>query len=157
MNTAAPHVNKKILMPVLLLGSFLSILNQTILNVALPDLMKEFAISATTVQWLITGFMLVNGILVPITAFLMQRFTTRQLFISSMLLLLAGTFINAVAPSFPFLLTGRLIQAAGAGIIMPLLMMVVMVVFPKEGRGAAMGLIGLAMIVAPAIARPWLA
>ena len=116
MDTAAPHVNKKILMPVLLLGSFLSILNQTILNVALPDLMKEFAISATTVQWLITGFMLVNGILVPITAFLMQRFTTRQLFISSMLLLLAGTFINAVAPSFPLLLTGRLIQAAGAGI-----------------------------------------
>lgn len=151
MNTATPNVNKKILMPVLLLGSFLSILNQTILNVALPDLMKEFAISATTVQWLITGFMLVNGILVPITAFLMQRFTTRQLFISSMLLLLAGTFISAVAPSFPFLLTGRLIQAAGAGIIMPLLMMVVMVIFPKEGRGAAMGLIGLAMIVAPAI------
>ncbi|MNM62119.1 Multidrug export protein EmrB [compost metagenome] len=151
MNPSTPQVNKKILMPVLLLGSFLSILNQTILNVALPDLMKEFAITATTVQWLITGFMLVNGILVPVTAFLMQRFTTRQLFICSMLLLLVGTFINAIAPSFPFLLTGRLIQAAGAGIIMPLLMMVVLVVFPKEGRGAAMGLIGLAMIVAPAI------
>lgn len=151
MNTSTPQVNKKILMPVLLLGSFLSILNQTVLNVALPDLMKEFAITATTVQWLITGFMLVNGILVPVTAFLMQRFTTRQLFVSSMLLLLVGTFINAIAPSFPLLLTGRLIQAAGAGIIMPLLMMVVLVVFPKEGRGAAMGLIGLAMIVAPAI------
>ncbi|MGG6313683.1 DHA2 family efflux MFS transporter permease subunit [Paenibacillus macerans] len=151
MDTSPPRINKKILMPVLLLGSFLSILNQTILNVALPDLMKEFAITATTVQWLITGFMLVNGILVPVTAFLMQRFSTRQLFISSMVLLLVGTFINAIAPSFAFLLTGRLIQAAGAGIIMPLLMMVVLVVFPKEGRGAAMGLIGLAMIVAPAI------
>lgn len=144
-------INKKILMPVMLLGSFLSILNQTILNVALPDLMTEFDIHATTVQWLITGFMLVNGILVPVTAFLMKRFTTRQLFLSSMGLLFVGTFISAIAPGFEFLLIGRLIQAAGAGIIMPLLMTVVLVVYPKEGRGAAMGFIGLAMIFAPAI------
>ncbi|WP_188454872.1 DHA2 family efflux MFS transporter permease subunit [Virgibacillus oceani] len=144
-------INKKILMPVMLLGSFLSILNQTILNVALPDLMNEFEIGATTVQWLITGFMLVNGILVPVTAFLMKRFTTRQLFLSSMAFLFAGTFISAIAPGFEFLLVGRLIQAAGAGIIMPLLMTVVFVVYPKEGRGTAMGFIGLAMIVAPAI------
>ncbi|WP_379128860.1 DHA2 family efflux MFS transporter permease subunit [Paenibacillus sp. sgz500958] len=145
------QVKKGILLFVLLLGSFLSVLNQTILNVALPELMKQFEISATTVQWLSTGFMLVNGILIPVTAFLMKRFSTRQLFISSMALLLLGTFINIVAPSFPVLLTGRLIQAAGAGIIMPLLMMVVLVVFPAEGRGTAMGLIGLVMIFAPAI------
>lgn len=144
-------INKKILMPVMLLGTFLSILNQTILNVALPDLMTEFDIGPTTVQWLITGFMLVNGILVPVTAFLMKRFTTRQLFLSSMGLLLVGTFISAVAPGFEWLLIGRLIQAAGAGIIMPLLMMVVLVVYPKEGRGQAMGFIGLAIIFAPAI------
>lgn len=136
---------------VLLLGSFLSILNQTILNVALPDLMNQFDVSATTIQWLSTGFMLVNGILIPVTAFLMKRFSTRQLFIASMLLLFIGTLINATAPSFGFLLTGRLIQAAGAGIIMPLLMTVVLVVFPAEGRGTAMGMIGLAMIFAPAI------
>jgi EmrB/QacA subfamily drug resistance transporter len=144
-------INRKILIPVMLLGSFLSILNQTILNVALPDLMTEFDIGPTTVQWLITGFMLVNGILVPVTAFLMKRFTTRQLFLSSMLLLFAGTLVSAAAPGFEFLLIGRLIQAAGAGIIMPLLMTVVLVVYPKEGRGAAMGFIGLAMIFAPAI------
>ncbi|WP_090633176.1 DHA2 family efflux MFS transporter permease subunit [Neobacillus massiliamazoniensis] len=151
MNQPNAQAKKGILLFVLLLGSFLSILNQTILNVALPDLMKEFEVSASTIQWLSTGFMLVNGILVPVTAFLMKRFTTRQLFICSMFLLLVGTFINAIAPSFALLLTGRLIQAAGAGIIMPLLMMVVLVVFPEENRGTAMGMIGLAMIFAPAI------
>ncbi|CAH2717064.1 Multidrug export protein EmrB [Neobacillus rhizosphaerae] len=151
MDQPNKQVKKGILLFVLLLGSFLSVLNQTILNVALPDLMKQFEVSAATVQWLSTGFMLVNGILIPVTAFLMKRFSTRQLFISSMVLLLVGTFINAIAPSFAFLLTGRLIQAAGAGIIMPLLMMVVLVVFPEENRGTAMGLIGLVMIFAPAI------
>lgn len=144
-------IQKGVLLFILLLGSFLSVLNQTILNVVLPDLMKEFEVSATTIQWLATGFMLVNGILIPVTAFLMQRFTTRQLFISSMVLLLVGTFINAIAPNFTILLTGRLIQAAGAGIIMPLLMMVTLVVFPEEKRGTAMGMLGLVMIFAPAI------
>lgn len=145
------QVKKGVLLFILLIGSFVSVLNQTILNVALPDLMKQFDLQATTVQWLSTGFMLVNGILIPVTAYLMKRFTTRQLFMSSMLLLFVGTLINALAPSFPFLLTGRLIQAAGAGIIMPLLMTVVLVIFPKESRGTAMGLIGLVMIFAPAI------
>ena len=145
-------VNTGVLLFILILGAFLSLLNQTILNVALPDLMKQFEVSATTVQWLSTGFMLVNGIIVPATAYFMKRFTTRQLFISSMVLLLVGTFIDAIAPNFIFLLAGRLIQAAGAGIIMPLLMVVILSIFPEDGRGTAMGMIGLVMIVAPAIA-----
>ncbi|MGG0718204.1 DHA2 family efflux MFS transporter permease subunit [Robertmurraya massiliosenegalensis] len=151
MEQPRKELNRGILLFVILLGAFLSVLNQTILNVALPDLMVQFEVSPTTVQWLATGFMLVNGILIPVTAFLMKRFTTRQLFIASMLFLLIGTFLNAVAPNFAILLTGRLVQAAGAGIIMPLLMMVVLVVFPENGRGTAMGLIGLVMIFAPAI------
>lgn len=151
MNSPHQQVKKGLLLFVLLLGSFLSVLNQTILNVALPDLMKQFEISATTVQWLSTGFMLVNGILIPVTAFLMKRFSTRQLFIASMILLLIGTLINAIAPSFAFLFTGRLIQAAGAAIVMPLLMTVVLVIFPAEERGTAMGMLGLVMIFAPAI------
>ncbi len=145
-------INKKVLMTVLIIGCFLSTLNQTLLNVALSSLMEVFHVSASTIQWLTTGFMLVNGILVPITAFLMRRFSTRQLFISSMVLLLIGTILCAVAPSFFILLMGRMIQAAGAGIIMPLMMSIVMVVYPVESRGSAMGLIGLAMIFAPAIA-----
>ena len=152
MNQSNQQMNQGILLFILILGAFLSLLNQTILNVALPDLMKQFEVSTTTIQWLSTGFMLVNGIIVPATAYFMIRFTTRQLFISSMILLLLGTFINAVAPNFAFLLTGRLIQAAGAGIIMPLLMVVIFSIFPRDGRGTAMGMIGLVMIVAPAIA-----
>ncbi|WP_371371039.1 DHA2 family efflux MFS transporter permease subunit [Sporomusa aerivorans] len=152
MSQPNQQVKTGVLLFILILGAFLSLLNQTILNVALPDLMKQFEISATNVQWLSTGFMLVNGIIVPATAYFMKRFTTRQLFISSMVLLLVGTFINAIAPNFAFLLTGRLIQAAGTGIIMPLLMVVILAIFPEDGRGTAMGMIGLVMIVAPAIA-----
>lgn len=145
-------INKNILLTVLILGCFLSTLNQTLLNVALSKFMDIFSVEATTVQWLTTGFMLVNGILIPITAYLMKRFTTRQLFISSMLFLLIGSVLCAAAPNFGILLTGRMVQAVGAGIIMPLMMSVVMFIFPLEKRGSAMGLIGLAIIFAPAIA-----
>src|SRR6185437_9622943 len=100
-------INKKVLLTVLILGCFLSTLNQTLLNVALSNLMDVFTVSPTTVQWLSTGFMLVNGVLVPITAYLMKRFSTRQLFISSMLFLLIGSILCAVAPNFAILLSGR--------------------------------------------------
>lgn len=113
--------------------------------------MDVFHVTATTVEWISTGFMLVNGILIPITAYLMKRFTTRQLFLSAMLFLLIGSIICAVAPNFSVLLAGRMIQAAGAGIIMPLMMSVVLTIFPVEKRGSAMGLLGLAIIFAPAI------
>jgi EmrB/QacA subfamily drug resistance transporter len=114
--------------------------------------MNVFSVSTTTVQWIFTGFMLVNGVLVPITAYLMKRFSTRQLFISSMLFLLIGSILCAAAQNFAILLIGRMIQAVGAGIIMPLLMSVVMFIYPQEKRGAMMGYIGLAIIFAPAIA-----
>ncbi|WP_423753696.1 DHA2 family efflux MFS transporter permease subunit [Bacillus cereus] len=136
---------------VMIIGAFLATFNQTIMSVAIPELMKDFDINASTAQWLTTGYMLVNGVLIPITAFLMQRFTTRQLFQSSMIIFLVGTIVSAVAANFPVLLTGRLIQAAGAGIIMPLLMNVVLAIFPAEKRGSAMGMVGLAIIFAPAI------
>ncbi|KAA1187221.1 DHA2 family efflux MFS transporter permease subunit [Paenibacillus sp. B2(2019)] len=144
-------INKGILLTILIFGCFLSTLNQTLLNVALSSLMDVFDVTATTVQWISTGFMLVNGILIPITAYLMKRFTTRQLFLSAMSFLLIGSIICAAAPSFSLLLVGRMIQAAGAGIIMPLMMSVVLAIFPVEKRGSAMGLLGLAMIFAPAI------
>ena len=146
------EIKKGILLTVLIVGCFLSTLNQTLLNVALSSLKDVFQIEATTVQWLATGFMLVNGVLVPITAYLMRRFTTRQLFISAMLFLLVGSIICAAAPVFGVLLAGRMIQAVGAGILMPLMMGVVLAVFPVEKRGSAMGFLGLAMIFAPAIA-----
>ncbi|WP_042351380.1 DHA2 family efflux MFS transporter permease subunit [Bacillus massiliigorillae] len=144
--------NKKILLIVLIAGCFLSTLNQTLLNVALSSFMDVFDVTPATVQWVSTGFMLVNGVLVPITAFLMKRFTTRQLFISSMFFLLIGSVMCASAMNFSILLAGRMIQAAGAGIIMPLMMTVILYLYPVEKRGSVMGTIGFAIIFAPAIA-----
>ena len=144
-------IKKGPLLFVMILGAFIAVLNQTIMGVALPELMVSFNVAASTAQWLTTGYMLVNGVLIPITAFLMQRFTTRELFQSSMFIFLGGTIVSAVAPSFDVLLAGRLIQAAGAGIIMPLLMNVILTIYPPEKRGAAMGMVGFAIIFAPAI------
>ncbi|MDQ8734581.1 DHA2 family efflux MFS transporter permease subunit [Paenibacillus sp. LHD-38] len=144
-------VKKGPILFIMILGAFLATLNQTVMSVAVPELMIDFNISAATAQWLTTGYMLVNGVLIPITAYLMQRFTTRELFQTSMFIFLVGTIVSAVATSFPVLLTGRLIQAAGAGIIMPLLMHVILTLFPPNKRGAAMGMVGFAIIFAPAI------
>lgn len=146
-----PSISKGPILFVMILGAFLATLNQTIMSVATPELMQDFNITAATAQWLTTGYMLVNGVLIPITAYLMQRFTTRELFQASMFIFFAGTLVSALAGSFPVLLTGRMIQAAGAGIIMPLLTQVILTLFPREKRGAAMGMVGLAIIFAPAI------
>lgn len=144
-------IKKGPIMFIMILGAFLATLNQTLMSVATPELMVEFKITAATAQWLTTGYMLVNGVLIPITAYFMQRFTTRQLFQASMFIFLAGTIVSAIATGFPLLLTGRMIQAAGAGIIMPLLTNVILTIFPPNKRGAAMGMVGLAIIFAPAI------
>lgn len=143
---------KRLLLIIMITGTFFSTLNQTLLNVALSDLMVIFEVNTSTIQWLATGFMLVNGVLVPVTAYLMKRFSTRQLFISSLLFLLIGSIIAACANNFSVLLTGRMIQAVGAGIIIPLMMTVIVYLYPAEKRGAVMGNIGFAIIFAPAIA-----
>ncbi|MFC4307258.1 DHA2 family efflux MFS transporter permease subunit [Cohnella boryungensis] len=135
----------------LLIGAFVAILAQTLLNVALPKMMIDLGISANTIQWLSTGYLLVNGVLIPVSAYLIDRFTTRQLFGTSVGLFTLGTIICAVAPNFEVLLIGRLIQAAGAGILMPLMSFIFLTIFPIEERGKAMGMMGLAMIFAPAV------
>lgn len=144
-------VKKGPLLFIMILGAFITVLNQTIMSVAIPELITAFNIAATTAQWLTTGYMLVNGVFIPLTAYLMQRFTTRELFLSAMLAFLVGSILSSVAPGFELLLIGRLVQAAGAGIIMPLLMNVVLAIFPEEKRGGAMGIIGVAIIFAPAV------
>ncbi|CAM3045927.1 DHA2 family efflux MFS transporter permease subunit [Sporolactobacillus spathodeae] len=150
-NVTSPKINLLSVMLVLLLGAFIALLNQTLMNVALPKMMTAFNISTSTAQWITTGYMLVNGVLIPVTAFLMETFTTRRLFLSAMGLFTAGTLICAIAPGFTFLMIGRVVQASGAGIIMPLMTNVFLTVFPPEKRGGAMGMMGLAMIFAPAI------
>lgn len=136
---------------VMLMGAFVTILNQTLMNVALPSIMNEFKITASQGQWLSTGFMLVNGVMIPMTAFLIERFTTRQLYLFAMIAFAIGTTIGGFATSYPILIVGRMVQAVGAGVVMPLLTVVILNLFPPNRRGKAMGLIGLAMNFAPAI------
>jgi EmrB/QacA subfamily drug resistance transporter len=143
------HVGRTL--TVLMAGAFVAILNQTLMNVALPHMMNDLNVSATTIQWLSTAYMLVNGVLIPISAFLMERFGIRLLFIFAMSAFTAGSVICALSPGFTLLLLGRVVQASGAGIIMPLLMNVFLILFPPERRGAAMGLMGVVIIFAPAV------
>lgn len=136
---------------ILMIGAFISFLNNTFLNVALNSIMKDLHVNMATVQWLTTGFMLINGIMIPATAFLIQRFSVRRLFLSAVGLFTIGTVLAAIAPEFPILLIGRMIQASGSSILMPLLMNVMLVSFPVSKRGTAMGTLGLILLFAPAI------
>lgn len=137
---------------ILFTGAFVAIFNQTLLNIALPSIMIDLNIKdASIVQWLVTGYMLVNGILIPASAYFIQRYSNRSIFILAMSLFVLGTIIAGLAPTFGVLLGARMVQAAGAALMMPLLMNVMLVAFPVEKRGAAMGIFGLVMIVAPAI------
>lgn len=135
---------------VVIAGAFLAILNQTVLAPALPGLMETFQVNAGTAQWVTSIYMLVNGIMVPISAYLIDRFPTRKLFFASMGVFIAGTVLCAMAPNFELLIAGRILQAAGAGVQMPLVAVVPMLIFPPEKRGTAMGMAGIVMSVAPA-------
>jgi EmrB/QacA subfamily drug resistance transporter len=136
---------------VIVMGSFVTILNQTLMSTALPSIMKEFSITTTQGQWLTTAYMLINGIMIPISAYLVGRFTTRQLYLFAMLFFSLGTFVAAISTQYWMLIGGRMIQAVGAGIVLPLQMIVILYMYPIEKRGYAMGIIGLAMNFAPAI------
>jgi len=149
--TQTSNLKRGPIVAALIIAAFVAILAQTLLNVALPKMMEDLGIGANTIQWLSTGYLLVNGVLIPVSAYLIDRFTTRQLFMTSVGLFTVGTIICAVAPNFELLLTGRLIQAAGAGILMPLMSVIFLTIFPIEERGKAMGMMGLAMIFAPAV------
>lgn len=145
------QINKLPIVAVLLAGAFLAILNQTLLATAIPHIMRDLNLTENTAQWLTTIFMLVNGIMIPITAFLTETFTARRLFLTAMSIFAVGTLFCALAPNFPLLMVGRVVQAAGAGIMMPLMMTIFLLIFPIERRGAAMGTVGLVISFAPAI------
>ena len=141
----------KTALAVLVAGATIMILNETSLSVALPAIMAEYGVPATTVQWLLTGFMLTMAVVIPATGFAIERFTTRQVFITACLLFLAGTVIAAIAPAFIILFVGRVIQAAGTALVIPLLMTVAMTLVPRQRRGAVMGIISIVISVAPAL------
>ncbi|MGL5616397.1 MAG: MDR family MFS transporter [Sarcina sp.] len=147
----AKSYNSIVIAGVFVIAAFVAFLNSTFMNVALPDIMRDLHISVSTAQWLSTGYMLVLGIMIPCTAFLIDRFKTKTLFFMSMGLFTIGTLIGCFATNFDTLLAARLIQAAGAGVIMPLMQTVFLIIFPIEKRGLAMGVMGIVIAFAPAI------
>lgn len=143
--------NPKWMAAILMIGSFIGLFGETALNMALTNIMEDFSISAGSAQWLTTGYLLVLAILVPLSAYLVRWFTTRQLIVGALIVSTMGALLAAVAPSFTVLLIGRLIQAIGTGIFLPLMFSVVMMIFPIQKRGAVMGIVGLVITAGPAL------
>ncbi|MCZ8534865.1 DHA2 family efflux MFS transporter permease subunit [Psychrobacillus psychrodurans] len=142
--------NTKAILASLLIVGFVGMFSETALNIAMVNLMDVFQISAATAQWLTTGFLLTLGILMPISGLLLQMFTTRQMFIGALISLITGTLIAALAVNFEMLMIARVLQAAGMGLLLPLMFNTILVIYPPEKRGAAMGFVGLVIMFAPA-------
>ena len=135
----------------LLVAAFVAILNETTMGIAIPHLNADLGLPPEVGQWLTSAFMLSMAVVIPTTGFLLQRFTTRQVFLCAITAFTMGTVLCLVAPGFPVLLTGRVVQAVGTGIMMPLLMTTMMNVAPAHSRGRMMGRVGLVISLAPAI------
>jgi len=141
----------KITIGVMIFGAFLSVLNQTQMNPALPAIMEDLNVSANTVQWLVSGFTLINAITVAISAFLMDKFKSKLLFLGAFALFVIGSLLAAWGPTFIVLLIGRFLQAICAGIMIPLSMTTLLLLFPLARRGFAMGLFSFVIMFGPAI------
>lgn len=153
MESSLNMTNKRrvIVMLPLLFGGFMAILNETILNTALPQLMTSLKVSMTTIQWLSTGYMLVIGISVPVAAFLIKTFSARNLFVTAMSVFCVGTVFCGFATSFSELLLFRILQGAGTGMLLPIMMNTIVEIFPQEKRGTAIGLCMMVIVAAPGI------
>ncbi|GAA3433936.1 DHA2 family efflux MFS transporter permease subunit [Kutzneria kofuensis] len=149
-DTGAP-ARSWLLIGILVMSAFVMILNETILSVALRDLTIDLRIPTTTAQWLTSGFLLTMAVVIPTTGFMLERLTPRQVFLVSLAAFSLGTLLCAVAQGFPMLLIGRVVQACGTAVMLPLLMTTVMKLVPAERRGATMGTITIVIAVAPAI------
>lgn len=136
---------------VLLVGTFVVVLNQTLLSPALASIMRDLAIDAPTVQWVMSIYSLVEAVVIPLSAYLIGRFSTRQLFVTGLVIFTAGSLLCGLSPDFIFLLLGRVCQAIAAGVFMPMIFTVLLLIFPREKRGSAMGLVSLVIGFAPAV------
>lgn len=136
---------------IIIVGTFLSTLSQTVLTAALPSIMKDFNIDANLGQWLTTAYLVVLGITIPVTAYLINRFKTRNLFFTAMGLFLIGCIISIFANNFSIMIISRVIQAIGAGVLTQLVQIIMLKLYPVEERGVAMGIVGLAIGFAPAV------
>ena len=141
----------KLVVYLLMASAFVTFLNETILSVALPTIMESLHITAATGQWLSTAYMLTMAIIIPMSGWILHRFSTRAVFLTAMSLFAAGTLISALAPSFAVLLIGRVVQAAGTGVMSPLFMTAIMTLVPPQHRGRIMGNVAVVMSLAPAV------
>ncbi|MNS69937.1 putative transport protein HsrA [compost metagenome] len=148
---AATEKRNRLVISLLLVSAFVVILNETIMGVAIPHLMRDLNASASAAQWLTTAFLLTMAIVIPITGLLLQRFNTRPVFIAAMTMFSLGTLVSALSPGLGMLIVGRVVQAVGTAIMMPLLMTTIMNLVPPETRGRTMGNISIVISVAPAI------
>ncbi|TCP57898.1 DHA2 family lincomycin resistance protein-like MFS transporter [Tumebacillus sp. BK434] len=149
METEKQYNTRAILASLLICG-FVGFFSETALNVAITNLMDVFQIEAATAQWLTTGFLLTLGILMPVSGLLLQRFSTRQLFTGSLVSMIVGTLVAALAVNFEMLMVARVLQAIGMGLLLPLMFNTILVIYPLEKRGEAMGFVGLVIMFAPA-------
>jgi len=147
--STTPEQNRVIWL--LLAAAFVAILNETTMGVAIPHLIGDLGISALQAQWLTTAFMLTMAVVIPVTGFLLQRFTMRAMFVAAMSLFSLGTLVAVVSPGFEMLVVARVVQASGTAIMLPLLMTTIMTVVPPHARGRMMGRVSLVMALAPAI------
>ncbi|MDR1782329.1 MAG: DHA2 family efflux MFS transporter permease subunit [Bacilli bacterium] len=140
------------MLSIVMIGMIIMLSNNSIINMLIPTIVRDLKINLSTAQWLSTGFILVCGVLVPLSAYLVRRFTYKQLFHCSLVIFIVGSFICGLSTSFSFLFIGRIIQSIGTGISMPLALNIITDVFPISKRGTVMGIYGLGLILAPAVA-----
>ncbi len=143
--------NQVVIVAILLAGATLVVLNQTLLSPAYPSIMADLGVDAATVQWLTSAYSLVEAIVIPLSAYLIGRFSTRNLFIAGISLFAIGSLLAAFSPFFGVLLLGRIFQASACGVVMPMVFTVILLVFPREKRGSAMGIVSLVIGFAPAV------
>ena len=141
----------KLIAAVLMLSTFLGLFGETALNMALTNIMEDFSVSESIAQWLTTGYLLMLAILVPLSSYFVRSFTTRQLIIAGLTFSVVGSLVAGLSSTFTVLIIGRIIQAIGTGIFLPLMFNVVMLIFPIQKRGPVMGIVGIVLTAGPAL------
>lgn len=153
MSKSSARIPVKVVAAVVATGllSFCGVIVETAMNVSFPKLMSEFGVTTNVVQWMTSIYLLIVAIIVPLSALLKRAFRTKPLFLTAVIFFIVGTFIDALAPTFPILLLGRLIQGIGTGISLPLMFNIIMEQVPRQRIGLMMGFGNLITGIAPAI------
>lgn len=141
----------RLVISLLLVSTFVVVLNETLMGVAIPHLMQDLQITASAAQWLTTAYLLTMATVIPVTGYLLQRLNTRPVFMLAMVAFSIGTFVSSLAPGLDWLIVGRIVQAVGTAFMIPLLMTTIMTLVPPASHGKTMGEISIVISVAPAI------